>query len=139
MHEESIISDHPVLLFDGICNLCNGSVIAIVNRDPQAKIRFASLQSELGQKLVTQHQLDQKDIDSVIMIYEGQAFVKSDAVFRVLQLLGGFYRLFLVFKILPRGLRDLIYDWIAANRYVWFGKRDVCMIPTPDLDDRFLS
>jgi len=139
MHKKSIISDHPVLLFDGYCNLCNGSVIAIVKHDPLGKIRFASLQSELGQKLVTGHQLDQDDIDSVILIKKGRASVKSDAVLNVLQLLGGFYRLLLIFKIVPRGLRDWIYDWIAANRYAWFGKRDVCMIPTPDLKARFLS
>ncbi|MCF7827280.1 MAG: thiol-disulfide oxidoreductase DCC family protein [Candidatus Marinimicrobia bacterium] len=131
--------DRPTLLFDGYCNLCTHSVIAIIRRDAQGLFRFASLQSSLGQALLKQYHLNQDDIDSVVLIHNESAAIKSDAVMDVLHILGGFYRLLSIFRHLPLSLRNRIYDWVAGNRYAWFGKKDVCMLPTPELEARFLS
>lgn len=139
MSIEVTIMDHPTLLFDGYCNLCSGSVLAVIKRDPQAMFRFASLQSPLGRSLLDQHDLNPDEINSVVLIHEKSFSLKSDAVLDVFQLLGGFYRPMAIVKFLPTSFRNRIYDWIAKNRYVWFGKKDVCMIPTPELEDRFLT
>jgi predicted DCC family thiol-disulfide oxidoreductase YuxK len=139
MSVEVTTMDHPTLLFDGYCNLCSGSVLAVIKRDPQAMFRFASLQSPLGRSLLDQHDLNPDEINSVVLIHEKSFSLKSDAVLDVFQLLGGFYRPLAIFKFLPTSFRNRIYDWIAKNRYVWFGKKDVCMIPTPELEDRFLT
>ena len=130
--------DHPTLLFDGYCNLCSGSVLAIIRRDPQRIFRFVSLQSDLGQALLNQHSLSNIDIDSVVLINGDSCSIKSDAVLDVFHLLGGFYRPLAVFKYLPISFRSWVYDLIAGNRYAWFGKKDVCLIPTPELRERFL-
>ncbi|MBC8376668.1 MAG: DUF393 domain-containing protein [FCB group bacterium] len=130
--------DHPTLLFDCYCNLCSGSVLAIIRRDPQAIFRFINLQSDLGQALLDQHKLNRDDIDSVVLLHNKSCSIKSDAVLDVFHLLGGFYRPLAIFKYLPVSFRNGIYDWIAGNRYTWFGKKDVCMIPTPELKERFL-
>ena len=139
MTNKTIILEHPTLLFDGYCNLCSRSVMAVIKRDPQGLFRFTSLQSELGQALLAQNDLKQEDIDSVVLIQNESCSIKSDAVLDVFYLLGGLYGLLAILRILPRSLRDWIYDWIAGNRYAWFGKKDVCMIPTRELEDRFLS
>lgn len=139
MVDEITKKDHPLLLFDGYCNLCSGSVLAVIKRDPQAIFRFASLQSSLGQSLLVQHGLDSDEIDSVVLIREAAYSIKSDAALDVFQLLGGIYRPLVIFKFLPATFRNWIYDLIARNRYVWFGKKDVCMVPTPELEDRFLT
>ena len=130
---------HPVILFDGVCNLCNGFVQFIIRRDPQAKFRFASLQSEAGRHLLEAHQLPTDSIDTVVLIDQGKAFLRSDVPLRMAGHLGGAWALLTVFQVLPKGLRDRIYDFIAARRYRWFGKKDQCMIPTPDLQARFLA
>jgi len=139
MPEKTTILEHPVLLFDGYCNLCSRSVVSVIKRDPQGLFRFASLQSDLGQALLDQYELKQDDIDSVVLVQNDSCSMKSDAVLDVFHLLGGLYGLLAILRILPRSLRDWIYDWIAGNRYAWFGKKDVCIIPTPELEDRFLS
>jgi len=137
--EEIIILEHPTLLFDGYCNLCTQSVVAIIKRDSQALFRFTSLQSSRGQALLNQYHLNQDDIDSVVLIHNESAAIKSDAVMDVLHILGGFYRPLSIFRYLPLSLRNRIYDWVAGKRYTWFGKREVCMLPTPELEARFLS
>mgnify|MGYP003966781463 FL=1 len=136
---EVTTGNHPILLFDGYCNLCSGSVLAIIRRDPQAIFRFINLQSALGLALLDQHNLSTSDIDSVVLIHNKSYSIKSDAVLDVFHLLGGIYRSLAIFKYLPISFRNWIYDWIAGNRYTWFGKKDVCMIPTPGLKERFLS
>lgn len=133
------ILEHPTLLFDGYCNLCSRSVLAVIKRDPQAIFRFVSLQSEFGQALLEQYKLTRDDIDSVVLIQNDSCAIKSDAILDVLHLLGGIYGYLTIFKILPLSFRNWIYDWVAGNRYAWFGKKDVCLIPTPELEDRFLA
>ena len=139
MSIEVIIKDHPTLLFDGYCNLCSRSVLAVVKRDSQAIFRFASLQSVQGQSLLDKHGLDGNKMNSVVLIRNNSYSIKSDAVLDVFHLLGGGYRPLVILKWLPQNFRNWVYDWIARNRYVWFGKKDVCMIPTPELEDRFLT
>ncbi len=127
-----------ILLFDGECNLCNGIVQFVIKRDPNAKYQFAALQSETGQKLLKEYNFPNQ-FDSFIMIEDGKAYQKSSAALRVVRHLNGGWRLFTVFKIIPTPIRDVIYNFIARNRYKWFGKRDSCMIPTPDIKSRFLD
>jgi len=138
MNETNLLT-HPTLLFDGVCNLCNQSVQAVIQVDEHKIFRFASLQSEAGQSAVKRILATPDDLDSVILVDGDQVHIKSDAVLRVLYHLGGYYRMLYLFRFVPRFIRDFIYDWIARNRYTWFGKRDVCMVPTPDLESRFLS
>lgn len=127
-----------VLLFDGVCNLCNSSVNFILARDPKAKFRFASLQSDEGQALLQEFEDRPSDLSSVVLIEDGQLYARSDAALRVARQLSGGWPLLYAFIVLPRALRDAVYNWIARNRYRWFGKRDSCMIPSPELRSRFL-
>jgi predicted DCC family thiol-disulfide oxidoreductase YuxK len=131
--------DHPVLLFDGVCTLCNEVVQFIIPRDPEGRIRFASLQSETGKGLLIGHGLSPGDRDSVVLISDGTAYRKSDAAIRLAELLGWPYRGAAIGRILPRSIRDGLYDIIAANRYDIFGKKDQCLIPDDDISDRFLD
>jgi len=130
---------HPLILFDGVCNLCNASVQLIIKNDPERLFRFASLQSKAGQEVACNFKQELHDIDSIVLIHQSRIFLKSDAVLEILHLLGGFYRPLSIFKFLPLSFRNWIYDWIAGQRYTWFGKKEVCFTPTPDLTNRFLS
>jgi predicted DCC family thiol-disulfide oxidoreductase YuxK len=127
-----------ILLFDGVCNLCNGLVQFMIKRDPKGKFKFGSLQSEPAQRLLRRLGLPKNEMDSVVLIKGDKYFLKSEAVLLVLKELGGFWSLFYGFTILPRRLRDFIYDGVAKSRYRIFGRRNQCMIPTPDLQSRFL-
>lgn len=134
----------PVILFDGVCNLCNGAVNFIIDHDPQARFRFASLQSQAGQALLRAHGLDHSletgRMDSLVCIAGGRAHLKSGALVAIARGLGGWWRLpALAGAVLPRLLGDWCYDRVAANRYRWFGKRDVCRIPDAGLLGRFLD
>ncbi len=127
------------MLFDGICHLCNGSVRFIVKRDPQGKIKFAPIQSPLGSKLYRQHGLDPTAPSAMLFLTPHGAFQASDAALEIARTLGGMWKLALIFKVLPRALRDTAYDFIARNRYRWFGKDDSCMMPTAELKARMLE
>lgn len=128
-----------VVLFDGVCNLCNGSVQFIVRRDPYGYFRFASLQSEPGRSLLREHGLDPADLFSVILVEDGKVYARSDAALRIARRLSGVWRAAGALRVLPRSLRDRVYDLVARNRYRWFGRRDACMVPTPELRERFLG
>ncbi|MFZ2280101.1 MAG: thiol-disulfide oxidoreductase DCC family protein [Prosthecobacter sp.] len=130
--------DH-LLLFDGICHLCDASVQFILKRDPQGKIKFAPIQSPLGSQLYAQHGLDPAAPNAMLFITPRGAFKASDAALEIARTLGGQWKLALLFKILPRALRDASYYFIARNRYRWFGKDDSCMMPTPELKARMLE
>ncbi len=131
--------EHPILLFDGVCNLCNGSIQFIIPRDPAGKMRFAPLQSELGQRVREATGLSPDDLETVVLVDNGMAYTKSDAAIRVAEHLGGVFRLLSLGRLVPRGVRDHIYDFVAANRYDWFGRKDQCMIPDDDVSDRFIE
>lgn len=132
-------STHPILLFDGTCNLCDGSVQWILRADRHKKFRFASLQSDFGQSQLQALAGELMDVDSVILLEGDRVFVRSAAVLRVFHHLGGGYGILALLGVIPRWLRDPVYDWIARKRYGWFGKRDRCLIPTPELRERFLD
>lgn len=128
-----------VILYDGICNLCNGTVRFLIKHDKREKLLFASLQSKTGQKLLRQKQFPTENNDSFIIIVNGQALMKSDAALAVSKELGGCFTLFLVLRVIPKFIRDYMYSIVAKNRYKWFGKKNHCMVPTPELKERFLE
>jgi len=133
-------SDKKIILFDGICNLCNGAVQFVIKRDTKDTFRYAPIQSNIGQMLLKERNIDPTKIDSIILIEPTVAYyIKSDAALSIGRSFGGGYKLLSMFSWIPRVLRDGIYDLIARNRYQWFGKKEVCMIPTPELQSKFLS
>ncbi len=129
-----------IILFDGVCNLCNSSVQFVIKRDKNDIFRFASLQSEAGQKLANERGINTSEIDSIILIEPQIAYyTKSDAALIIAKSLSGGWSFLGIFMGLPKGLRDTIYDWVARNRYQWFGKKDQCMIPTEADKGKFLN
>jgi len=132
-------TDGPVLLFDGVCNLCNGTVRFVIDRDPAGLIRFAPLQSDAGRALLDDAGVPKTPLESVVLVEGDAVSRKSTAAIRVLELLGWPYRVATVGRLVPRRLRNWAYDAVAANRYDWFGRRDRCMVPDEDVSDRFLA
>lgn len=128
-----------IIAFDGVCNLCNGAVNFIIDRDPKNRFRFVALQSETGQELLSRYPPADGPVNSIVLISEGKSYVKSDAALAIARHLSGVWPVLTVFKILPRFLRDAVYDLIARNRYRFFGKQDACRLPTPELKSRFLE
>ncbi|MDR5590300.1 thiol-disulfide oxidoreductase DCC family protein [Christiangramia sp. SM2212] len=129
-----------IVLFDGVCNLCNDAIQRIIKHDKKDVFRFASLQSEIGKKLLKERGLNPEELDSIIMIDPGVAYYrKSTAALEISREMSGGYSLLKNFLFLPEGLRDGVYDFIANNRYKWFGKKEQCMIPTPELRSKFLD
>lgn len=131
--------DNPVILFDGVCNLCNAAVKYVIRHDRKGLFRFASLQGETGQKLLAKYALKQSDFNSFVLIDQDRAFTKSTAAIRAARKLSGIAKILGGFIFVPTFIRDGIYGWIAKNRYRWFGKKETCMIPTPELASRFLK
>ncbi len=135
-----MVSEKKIILFDGVCNLCNGAVQFVIKRDKRDLFRYAALQSETGQQLTKERKIDTTTIDSIILIEPGVAyFIKSDAALEIAKNLSGAWPLIGVFKWVPGRIRDSIYDWVAKNRYAWFGRRESCMIPTEELQNKFLA
>jgi predicted DCC family thiol-disulfide oxidoreductase YuxK len=128
-----------VILFDGVCNLCNNSVQFIIRHDPVGQFKFAALQSPFGQEQLRKFGIPQEALNSVILISENVAFQRSDAALEIARYFTGMWKGLYYFKIIPRFFRDWIYDLISRNRYSLFGKKDECMIPTPELKARFIS
>jgi len=129
----------PIILFDGACNFCNGAVNFVIRQDKKSRFRFAPLQSAAGQELLAAHHLSQKDFDSFVLIDNGKVYQKSSAALRVLNHLPWYWKEAQLLRVVPTFLRDAIYDFIARHRYQWFGKRDQCMVPTPQVRARFLT
>ena len=127
-----------VILFDGVCNLCNSSVNFVIDRDPGKKFRYASLQSDFGQQVKKDFN-QPADLDSVLLLKDNQLLDKSDAALAIAGELTGLWPLLTVFRIVPKPLRDAVYNWIARNRYRWFGRQDACRIPSPELKSLFLD
>ncbi|MDA6070806.1 DCC1-like thiol-disulfide oxidoreductase family protein [Flavobacterium sp. AC] len=137
--QDNLLKNKKIILFDGVCNLCNGAVQFIIKNDKKDIFRFVALQSELGIEISNYIGVDQKKIDSIILYNPGVAYYyKSSAVLEIAKNLGGFYNLMFVFKIFPEKFRNYVYDYIAKNRYKWYGKKESCMIPTPELKAKFL-
>ena len=128
---------HPVILFDGVCNLCNKSAQFIIKRDKNKKFRFAALQSAYAAKHLAGKNI--VGLDSVVLLQNDKVYTQSNAALRIAAQLEGAWPLLYVFIILPRFLRDGVYKFIAKNRYKWFGKQESCMLPRPELKDLFLG
>ena len=136
---EGIPQDKKIIVFDGVCNLCNSSVQYIIKRDKKDLFRFVSLQSELGQKIIKHLGISDRNIDSIVLYKPGRAYYyKSGAIIEIAKGLP-YLNWFSVFRFVPTSLRDAIYDFIAKNRYKWYGKQESCMIPTPELKGKFLE
>lgn len=131
--------DHPIILFDGVCNLCEGFIQFVIRRDPDGIFRFAPLQSDVGQQLLSRCGWDDQALDGVVLVEDGRCYRKSDAVLRVSKRLGLPYAALGPTRMVPRLLRDAIYDIVAEHRYDWFGKKDACLMPTDDIKSRFLA
>ncbi len=127
-----------IILFDGVCNLCNSSINFIIDRDPNKNFLFAPLQERTGQDLQMKYGLRPEALDSVVLIKNGKVYQKSSAALEIAKKLSGGWKLLIIFKLVPQRFRDRIYDLIAKNRYRWFGKTDQCRMPTPDLKMRFI-
>ena len=128
----------PVLLFDGVCNLCNASVQWVLKRDRKGIFRFAALQSEAGRALLRQSGLSSENFDTVVLVDGDRVFTRSDAALEIVWRIGGPWSLLGIFRIVPRPLRNAVYDWVARYRYRWFGKTQSCMIPQPEWANRFI-
>tara|TARA_R110002051_G_scaffold10001_6_gene37996 strand:- start:38913 stop:39314 length:402 start_codon:yes stop_codon:yes gene_type:complete len=131
-------TEKKIILFDGVCNLCNSSVLFVIKRDTKDQFRFAALQSEIGQSLAKKHQLDTTQVDSIVLIMKDKVFIKSSAALNISRYLKGAYPLLFLFIIIPSFIRNWVYDYVAKNRYRWYGKKDQCMIPTKELKSKFL-
>ena len=127
-----------IILFDGVCNLCNNSVQFIIRRDPKATFRFAALQSKIGQQLLKSSGLSTESFDSIILIKNGKVLQRSSAALEIAKGLTGLWPCLYGFKIIPSFIRDPLYNLVANNRYRFFGRKDHCMIPTPELKSRFV-
>ena len=128
-----------VVLFDGVCNLCNSSVNWIIDHDKKNQFQFASLQSAYGSKKVIEIGLADDYMDTVVLIKDDKVFTHSDAILHIAKHLGGIYSLAVVFFIVPKFVRNFFYKIVANNRYKWFGKRDTCRMPTPELKSKFIE
>ncbi len=128
----------PILLFDGVCNLCNASVQWVLKHDRKGVFRFAALQSDAGEALLRRFGMPSTDFDTVVMVAGDRVFTRSDAALEIVRRIGGAWSLLTVFKIVPRPLRNAVYDWVARHRYRWFGRTESCMIPRPEWANRFL-
>lgn len=127
-----------IIFFDGVCNLCNGFVQFVINRDPKEYFKFAALQSEIAKPYLSQCGFSSEEISTVVLFENGKCYTRSTAALRILRKLNGLWPSLFLAIILPTSLRDLIYNFIASRRYRWFGKQESCMLPTPELKQRFL-
>jgi predicted DCC family thiol-disulfide oxidoreductase YuxK len=130
---------HSIILFDGVCNLCNGAVQFVIKRDNKNQFLFASLQSEEGKQILEDNNFSANKSDSFLLVEDGKVYERSTAALRVLKNLSGLRSLLYGFIIVPKFIRDSVYNWIAKNRYQRFGRKDECMIPTPELKAKFLN
>ena len=130
--------NHPVLLFDGVCNLCTGVVRFVIRRDPEARFRFAALQSEVGQAMLADFDLPRADFETFVLLEGGRVYTRSTAALRVARGLSGAWPVLYALSAIPRPVRDFVYGIVARYRYRWFGRQEQCMIPTPDIAERFL-
>ena len=132
--------DHPynIVFFDGVCNLCNGLVKFIIKRDLKNRILFSPLQSPLGQATLEKMKMDPEEINTVVYFSGDKLYLKSSAILQILKDMGGVWKLLFGLIVVPRFIRDFIYDLVARNRYKVFGKKESCMVPTPEVKERFI-
>lgn len=131
-------NNYKIILFDGVCNLCNGAINFVIKKDKKDSFKFAPLQSEIGRELTSKFNIDTSKVDSIILIDGEKHYDKSSAALHISKNLNRAYPLLFGFMIVPKFIRDAVYDYIARNRYKWFGKKESCMIPTEELKSKFL-
>jgi predicted DCC family thiol-disulfide oxidoreductase YuxK len=136
---KQIPQNNPIILFDGVCNLCSGIVMFTIKRDRQGIFKFTPLQSDVGQSLLKQFNLPMDSYQSFILVEGDRYYQKSTAALRVVRRMNGLCSILYVFIVLPRPIRDFVYDLIVKNRYKWFGKKEKCLIPAPGIKSRFLE
>ncbi len=127
-----------IILFDGECNFCDQSVLFIIKRDKRALFKFASIQSEVGQEIIKNYHIP-PHIDSIILVEKGICYYQSTAALKICKHLKGVWKLFYILILIPKPIRDFMYNIIARNRYKWFGKKEACILPSPEIRKRFLS
>ena len=132
-------TEHPLVIFDGVCNYCCGVVNSIIGKDPGGIFRFAPFQSDAAKRILERYNYPVDSLDSFVLIDGGKLYTKSGAGLRVQKLLGGVHSFLYAFILVPAPIRDAVYDYIARNRYKWYGKKDECMIPSPEIRSRFLE
>jgi predicted DCC family thiol-disulfide oxidoreductase YuxK len=137
MNDDS--AQHGIVLFDGVCNLCDRSVQFIIKRDPKQYFKFAPLQSETAKKLLAKHGLEAAYLERVVLIEQGNAYTYSTAPLRITRHLSGAWPLCYGFIVVPRFIRDAVYRWVARNRYRWFGQKEACGLPSAEDKARFLA
>lgn len=131
--------DKEIILFDGVCNFCNNTVLWIIRFDKKNKFVFASLQSDIGKKITNHLGIDTLKVDAIILYAPNISYeIKSTAALKIMNKFGGFWKLTQVFILIPESVRNIVYDFIAKNRYKWFGKKEACMIPSKNISDKFL-
>ena len=128
-----------IVIFDGVCNFCNGAVNFIIKRDPESRFVFTPMQSELAKELMLKYQVEDAGSDTVLLIKHGQCFMFSSAALEITKDLSGFWSIFLVFIIVPAKIRDFCYKVLARNRYNFFGRKARCMVPASDVKSRFIG
>ena len=133
-----VMATEPIIIFDGVCNLCNSAVNFIIKRDSKAVFKFVPLQSKVAQELMLRHQVQELGTDTFILIKNGQCFVRTNAALEVAKDLDGFCFLFRVFKLVPTVIRDYFYNLLAKKRYSLFGNQEQCMVPSNEVRKRFL-
>ena len=133
------MAERPVILFDGVCNFCSAMTNFIIRQDKKKRFLFAALQSKSGQQLLDQYKNNWRKSDSFVLIDNNKAYLKSDAGLRLYNKLPWYWKWTQLFWVFPRFFRDAVYNFIANNRYKWFGKKEECMVPTPELRERFLD
>lgn len=139
MVTEKLPENKKIILFDGVCNLCDATVQFIIKRDKKDVFRFVALQSDLGHEIVNHIGVDTSKTDSILLYEPGHAYYyKAEAAIRIAAELGGIYTLMNIFSVLPNVFSNLVYDYVARNRYKWYGKKEECMIPTPEMKAKFL-
>jgi predicted DCC family thiol-disulfide oxidoreductase YuxK len=131
--------NHAIVLFDGVCHLCTSTVQFIIKRDPHGYFTFASLQSEIGRTLLEKNGLQPDALETLVLVEGSRCFTRSDAALRVARHLSGGWSLLRVLLLIPKTIRDWGYTVIARNRYRWFGRQEICMVPSRDILDRFLQ
>ncbi|MEO6196666.1 MAG: thiol-disulfide oxidoreductase DCC family protein [Dehalococcoidia bacterium] len=130
---------HAIVLFDGVCNLCNRSVADIIRHDPGGVFRFACLQSDVARSLGLKFGFDTGTLDTIVLVENGRVYTRSDAALRIARRLEGSSRHWYTARVIPRPVRDAVYDWVSRNRYRWFGRRQECVTPGPGMRERFLD
>ncbi len=133
------LKNKSVILFDGVCNLCNASVNFIIKHDKKERFIFASLQSDVAKEILLHFPAKKNKLDSVLLVENEVIYDKSTAALLISSKLSGIFKLLSIFKLIPKFIRDAIYDFIAKNRYAWFGKKETCMLPAPEIKNRFLE